>query len=377
MITPLATIVGLTLSAARPAFAQVEPPPALAAAAWGGRVSALGGVDAWTGGEGLAGGSLRGFGWTNLTWDRLELSASYAGALTLAPGHTVRAFDGHGADLRLGRAGPRPHAAWLGVQAGFLGAAPWQEALAGAQWAARGQSGWLSVLGAAGARLGTTDHPTGLLALTAAYSRAGWMAGARADLRWIGGGASSLAPLLQVWGREAVGASLWLDQRVGVGAVRGPVDRALPGLPLSGAAWLDARAGAEWAGPGGWALRGELGGELGLADTRYRRGQVYVGLVYRAQATQRRPAWWVGEDGLRLFYFDPNAQAVELLGDFTGWEAVPLREAGAGWWVVELPVDSGEHEYVYRVDGALRTPPEAERLREDGFGGVNGVLTVP
>ena len=72
----------------------------------------------------------------------------------------------------------------------------------------------------------------------------------------------------------------------------------------------------------------------------------------------------------------PDATTVEILGSFSDWRPVPLAQAADGSWRTELSLAAGIYEYIYRVDGQPRTPPEAKRYQDDGFGGRNGVLIV-
>jgi 1,4-alpha-glucan branching enzyme len=59
------------------------------------------------------------------------------------------------------------------------------------------------------------------------------------------------------------------------------------------------------------------------------------------------------EQEATLTYFDPEAGGVNLAGNFNGWrpEATPLKNAGAGKWVVRLMLRSGQYEYRVVVDG--------------------------
>ncbi|KAA8499850.1 hypothetical protein FVE85_7435 [Porphyridium purpureum] len=47
-------------------------------------------------------------------------------------------------------------------------------------------------------------------------------------------------------------------------------------------------------------------------------------------------------------------QSVEILGDWNGWEAVPLHDAGKRLWRVVVLLPAGYHEFVYCVNGELR-----------------------
>ena len=75
---------------------------------------------------------------------------------------------------------------------------------------------------------------------------------------------------------------------------------------------------------------------------------------------------------------EPNATAVELLGDFTNWEEQPilLRRQKSGLWRATVPLDPGEHEYRFRVDGQWRDDANSDGRRRNPFGGENCVRNV-
>jgi 1,4-alpha-glucan branching enzyme len=53
------------------------------------------------------------------------------------------------------------------------------------------------------------------------------------------------------------------------------------------------------------------------------------------------------EQEIILTLFDPEAREVNVAGHFNGWHpiATPLKNMGAGKWVVRLMLRSGQHEY--------------------------------
>lgn len=82
-------------------------------------------------------------------------------------------------------------------------------------------------------------------------------------------------------------------------------------------------------------------------------------------------------DGRRLLRVQAaGASAVELAGDFTDWEPVPLARAADGWWEARFPIVNGVHQLNVRVDGGEWLVPPGLRRRDDGLGGVVGVLLV-
>jgi hypothetical protein len=71
-----------------------------------------------------------------------------------------------------------------------------------------------------------------------------------------------------------------------------------------------------------------------------------------------------------------NASRVEINGDFTIWQPVPLAANGAGWWTVTLPIEPGTHEMVVRTDGGDWIVPPGLTAVTDEFGGRVGILVV-
>jgi 1,4-alpha-glucan branching enzyme len=75
---------------------------------------------------------------------------------------------------------------------------------------------------------------------------------------------------------------------------------------------------------------------------------------------------------------EPNATAVELLGDFTNWDEHPvlLRRLKGGVWRATVPLEPGVHEYRFRVDGQWRDDTNCAARRPNPFGGENCVRDV-
>lgn len=60
----------------------------------------------------------------------------------------------------------------------------------------------------------------------------------------------------------------------------------------------------------------------------------------------------VGEHVFTIYL--PHASCVELLGSFNHWKpqhAVSLTRDDRGWWSAAVPLEPGEHEFCYLVDG--------------------------
>ena len=84
--------------------------------------------------------------------------------------------------------------------------------------------------------------------------------------------------------------------------------------------------------------------------------------------------------GVRFTYLAPTANTVYVMGSFNGWVkgATQMKQEGqTGIWFVEVMLLSGEHTFMYLVDGKeWVVPPLAEDFVTDGFGQTNGVVIV-
>jgi 1,4-alpha-glucan branching enzyme len=85
------------------------------------------------------------------------------------------------------------------------------------------------------------------------------------------------------------------------------------------------------------------------------------------------------EQEINLSYFNPEAREVSLAGNFNAWRpaATPLKNDGAGKWLVRLHLRSGQYEYRLVVDGRWIEDPTASQRAPNPHGGFNSVLIVP
>jgi hypothetical protein len=76
----------------------------------------------------------------------------------------------------------------------------------------------------------------------------------------------------------------------------------------------------------------------------------------------------------------PDAERVTLAGSFNDWssDGVELiRNAATGLWTATVPLQPGEHEYLFVIDGSRWIPdPNAQAQVDDGFGQANSVIVV-
>jgi 1,4-alpha-glucan branching enzyme len=93
--------------------------------------------------------------------------------------------------------------------------------------------------------------------------------------------------------------------------------------------------------------------------------------------SERFPA--LEEQEIFLTYSAPEAREVKVAGNFNNWrpEATPLKNMGAGKWVVRLMLRSGEYAYRFVVDGQWGEDPGTPQRVANPYGGFNSVLVVP
>lgn len=75
-----------------------------------------------------------------------------------------------------------------------------------------------------------------------------------------------------------------------------------------------------------------------------------------------------------------EAGRVEILGDFTGWEAepAPMTQGVDGRWTARLRIGPGEHQFKYRIDGGRWLADfAAHGVHQNDFGTWNSGLFIP
>ena len=96
-----------------------------------------------------------------------------------------------------------------------------------------------------------------------------------------------------------------------------------------------------------------------------------------AAAVARGPV--VTPDGVRFTLERAAAKSVSIAGDFNDWStsAHPLTRNGSGTWSAVVALPTGDHKFMFVVDGTeWVVPPLAEDYVDDGFGSRNGVVIV-
>ncbi len=83
-------------------------------------------------------------------------------------------------------------------------------------------------------------------------------------------------------------------------------------------------------------------------------------------------------DGEGLVSFAvPGAVRVEIVGDWNGWQRLPMERRRDERWAVRLELAPGVYRFNLIVDGDRWIVPDGVAGLDDGFGGRSGILIVP
>jgi hypothetical protein len=118
------------------------------------------------------------------------------------------------------------------------------------------------------------------------------------------------------------------------------------------------------------SVRLGTGLHLSSADLHVRRDRI--------QLDDGSIAVRAGADSQRLVSVRLGAvSTVELMADFTDWEAVSMDRAPSGEWRIERTIAPGTHRVAIRVNGGKWiVPPNLPRVADE-FGGDVGLVIVP
>ena len=74
----------------------------------------------------------------------------------------------------------------------------------------------------------------------------------------------------------------------------------------------------------------------------------------------------------------PEARAVVVAGDFTGWQEAPvaLKKDKSGVWKKTISLAPGRYSYRLLVDGQWQDDPQCSTRQPNEFGGQNCVCVV-
>jgi len=71
-----------------------------------------------------------------------------------------------------------------------------------------------------------------------------------------------------------------------------------------------------------------------------------------------------------------GAHRVQLVGDFTNWQPIPMIKGVDGAWRATVLLPMGRHEYLFIRDGNLCDDPDCSEREPNSTGGFNMVRVV-
>ena len=82
------------------------------------------------------------------------------------------------------------------------------------------------------------------------------------------------------------------------------------------------------------------------------------------------------DGNVRIRVRAPDAGTIEIMGDFTDWEARPLARRRGDSWEITIPIARGTNRFNVRVNGGDWGVPPGVPVTDNDFGGVVGLLVI-
>jgi len=118
----------------------------------------------------------------------------------------------------------------------------------------------------------------------------------------------------------------------------------------------------------------------GYRDYRQLTEEVIKGEVWAEKAEDQSIGPQILDDGVFFSYKIPDAEDVQVVGDFNDWKLggkSQLDKGGDGRWSKFLRLDKGRYEYRLVVNGKWMTDPHNPQIISNPYGGENSVIIVP
>ncbi|MGO8766306.1 MAG: glycogen-binding domain-containing protein [Limisphaerales bacterium] len=77
-----------------------------------------------------------------------------------------------------------------------------------------------------------------------------------------------------------------------------------------------------------------------------------------------------------FYYAAPDAQSVQITGDFNNWHPTPMDRRPDGWWYRQEMLCHGHHHYRFVVDGVPMLDPAATGVGFDDQGNQVSLIAV-
>lgn len=104
---------------------------------------------------------------------------------------------------------------------------------------------------------------------------------------------------------------------------------------------------------------------------------VYTGSDGAVKAAETSLAIQIRPDDVLLTVYAAGAASVEITGDFTDWQPVPLNRGAGDTWTGVFRMTAGMHRVNVRRDGGPWIVPTGTMRRPDDYDGEVGVFVLP
>ncbi len=104
---------------------------------------------------------------------------------------------------------------------------------------------------------------------------------------------------------------------------------------------------------------------------------VYTGSDGAVKASETRLTIQIRPDDVLLTVYAAGAASVEITGDFTDWQPVPLNRGDGDTWAGVFRMTAGIHRLNVRRDGGPWIVPTGAMRRPDDYDGEVGVFVLP
>jgi 1,4-alpha-glucan branching enzyme len=79
---------------------------------------------------------------------------------------------------------------------------------------------------------------------------------------------------------------------------------------------------------------------------------------------------------VNFYCYAPEAESVQLAGDFNQWTEVAMRQRPDGWWCLQVELTHGHHQYRFLVDGRPALDPHATGVGRDEANEAVSIVAV-
>jgi 1,4-alpha-glucan branching enzyme len=84
----------------------------------------------------------------------------------------------------------------------------------------------------------------------------------------------------------------------------------------------------------------------------------------------------VSRKPIHFYCLAPEAQLVQLAGDFNDWSPAAMEQRPDGWWYVQAELAHGHHQYRFLIDGRLALDPHAMGVGRDEANEAVSIIAV-